>query len=955
MTDFRDPSVPLRRRVESLLGQLTLEEKLALLHQHQPAIERLGLGRFTTGTEALHGLAWLGEATVFPQAVGLGATWDPDLVKRVGDATGDEVRGLHHKDSTRCGLNVWAPVVNPLRDPRWGRNEEGYSEDAFLTAVLGEAYSQGLRGDHPRFLKTAPTLKHFLGYNNETDRCLSSSNLTPRVLREYELPAYRRAISSGAAVAVMASYNLVNGIPAHVTPHINEDLRTWTDDEVFVVSDAYAPNNLADPAQQAYFPDHATSHGAAVKAGIDSFTDQNTDSHITIDRLREAMQRGLLDESDVDRAVKRALTIRFRLGEFDPAEDNPYAQITADVINSAEHQELALETARQSIVLLKSECKLLPLDPQRQQTVAVIGPLADRNHTDWYSGTLPYAVTVKDGLAAKFATVFAEGADRVAFKKNGRYLVVDENGARLDDEPCAYDVFDWGQGVVTLRSTATGRFVRVNTSVDQDGPVGGPAADVHITGAKGTLDASSDGPSEWTVREMFRLDEQVDGTVLIRHHASPGNEELGGLQADLTLGTHPVPFEVELLIDGAAQAAAVAASADAAVVVLGNHPLINGRETEDRADLALPPAQENLLREVYAANSSTALLLVSSYPYAVGWAEVHLPAVLWSSHGGQELGRAVADVLTGAADPGGRLPQTWYRSACELPDIFDYDIVANDATYLYYRGTPLYPFGHGLSYTTFDYSDLRLSVGEGSPEPPPGALARAAGSSFSGQSVGAAAGETVAATFTVTNTGSRPGTEVVQLYSHQQRSRVKQPLRQLRAFAKFSLQPGETRQVSLPVHVDDLAFWDVTTGRLVVEAARHKIMVGRSSSDIRLTATLAVRGTVIGTRRAVDQPVRAVDNDEYSGIALAADGVKAAEDGAWLCFQGVDLSGVRATHVRGHGGAVSIRVDDPFSGPELAKVVPGQRVPTASVDGVHDLYLVYGSVGTTVEELAFAR
>jgi beta-glucosidase len=932
MTDFRNPSMPLRRRVENLLGQLTPEEKLALLHQHQPAIERLGVGRFTTGTEALHGLAWLGEATIFPQAVGLGASWDPELVRRVGDATGDEVRGLHRKDPTRCGLNVWAPVVNPLRDPRWGRNEEGYSEDAFLTAVLGEAYSQGLRGDHPRYLKTAPTLKHFLGYNNETDRCVSSSNLGPRVLREYELPAYRRAIASGAAVAVMASYNLVNGRPAHVTPYINDDLRTWTDDEVFVVSDAFAPNNLADPAQQAYFPDHPTSHAAAVKAGIDSFTDQGTDSHITIDRLREAMRRGLLDEADVDRAVTRALTIRFRLGEFDPAEDNPYAAISADVINSAEHRQLALQAARQSIVLLKSECKLLPLDPQRQRTVAVVGPLADRNHTDWYSGTLPYAVTVRGGLADVFdVVVHAEGVDRIALRRDGRYLLIDEGGARLSDEPCSYDVFDWGRGVVTLRSTATGKFVRVNTSDTMDGPVGGPAADVVITGAKGTLDASSDGPSEWTVREMFRLDEQVDGTVLIRHHASPGNEELGGLQADLTLGARPVPFEVELLVDGAAQAAAAAAAADAAVVVLGNHPLVNGRETEDRADLALPPAQENLLREVYAANASTALLLVSSYPYAVGWAQVHLPAVLWSSHGGQELGGAVADVLTGAVDPGGRLPQTWYRSACELPDIFDYDIIANDATYLYYRGTPLYPFGHGLSYTTFDYSDLRLSA------------------------EGAAAGETVTATFTVTNTGSRVGTEVAQLYSHQQRSGVKQPLRQLRAFAKVALEPGEAREISLDVNVDDLAFWDVTTSRMVVEAARHKIMVGRSSSDIRLTATLAVRGTVIGTRRAVDRPVRAADNDEYCGVALVEDGVKAVEDGAWLCFQSLDLTGVGAAHVRGHGAAMSIRVDDPFSGPELARVVPGQKVPTASVDGVHDLYLVYGSVGTTVEELDFAR
>jgi len=645
-----------------------------------------------------------------------------------------------------------------------------------------------------------------------------------------------------------------------------------------------------------------------------------------------------MTESDVDRAVKRALTTRMRLGEFDPAEGNPYAAITADVINSPEHQKLARRAATESIVLLKSQCRVLPLYPGSTRTLAVIGPLADRNYTDWYSGTAPYAVTIRSGLAEAFDTVvYAEGVDRIALKRDGRYLYADDNGVGMTDDVCGFDVFDWGQGVVTLRSTRNDRFLRADPNTVKADPNTVKAdpstvkADPSTVRGASAVKADSTGPKDWVVGEMWRLEELGDGRIHLRHHASPGNTEHGALQADLTLGTQPQAFDVEMLADGAARAAAAAAGADAAIVVLGNHPLVNGRETEDRTDLALPPAQENLLRDVYAAQPATGLVLVSSYPYGVMWADVHVPAVLWTSHGGQELGHAVADVLTGRADPAGRLPQTWYRSACELPDLLDYDIIATDATYLYYRGTPLYPFGHGLSYADFTYEDIQLG------------------------DLTAAAGDTVQVSFTVTNESGRPGTEVVQLYTHQQRSRVKQPLRQLRAFRKLRLQPGESVRVELPLKIDDLAFWDVTTSRMVVEAARTKVMVGRSSMDIRLTATLTVRGTVIGTRRAVDRPIHAVDSDEYSGTVTTDAGVQAAENGAWLCFQGVDTSGVRAAHVGGHGGTVSVRADDPFSGPLLAALVPGQRASTATVDGVHDVYVVFDSAGTTITELACGR
>jgi beta-glucosidase len=631
---------------------------------------------------------------------------------------------------------------------------------------------------------------------------------------------------------------------------------------------------------------------------------------VTIGRLREALALGLITESDADSAVRRALLIRFRLGEFDPVAENPYAGITSAVINSPAHQRLALEAARQSIVLLKSECQLLPLNPSVHKTIAVLGPLADRNHLDWYSGKFPYAVTVRDGLTSSFDRVLhTEGVDRIALRYQEKYVTVDANGAHLTDEPGSFDVFDWGNGVLTLRSTATEKFLRVSP--------------------EGFLDATSEGPSEWVVREMFRLDQQPDGTVHLVHHTSPGNPSTGSLQENLSMGTQAAGFDIELLIDGTAQAAALAASADAAIVVVGNHPLINGRETEDRANLALPQRQDDLVRAVHAANPSTALLIVSSYPYAAGWAEAHLPAVLWSSHGGQELGRAVAEVLTGQTDPGGRLPQTWYRNDWELPDILDYDIITNDATYLYYRGTPLYPFGHGLSYTTFEYSQLCLS------------------SDYAG------AGETVTVSFVVTNTGSRQGTEVVQLYSHQQRSRVKQPLRQLRAFAKLSLASGESREVALPLAVGDLAFWDVTTGGAVLETARHKVMVGRSCTDIRLTATLGVRGKVIGNRKAVEHAIHASDNDEYSGVEPTDTGLRSVEDGAWLLFQGVDLSAANTAHIRGYGGPVEVRADDPFAGPLLAAAPAGTAQRVTTLDGVHDLYLVMQSAGTTVKQLGF--
>ncbi|WP_328466044.1 glycoside hydrolase family 3 C-terminal domain-containing protein [Actinoplanes sp. NBC_00393] len=932
---FRDPHQKLATRVSDLLGRLSLAEKIGLLHQQQAPVPRLGITGFRTGTEALHGVAWLGTATAFPQAVGLASTWNPDLLRRVGVAVGTEVRAMHHRDPENVGLNVWAPVVNLLRDPRWGRNEEGFAEDPWLTGVLSTAYAGGLRGDHPFWLRTAPTLKHFLAYNNETDRCLTSSNMPPRVLHEYELPAFRPALAEGAAVAVMASYNLVNGRPAHLSPLINETLRSWPEDDVMVVGDAWAVHNLA--GDQHWHDDHVAGFAAAIRAGIDCLTE---DHDATIERLTTAVQAGLLTESDVDDAVRHILSVRIRLGEFNP-EDDPYREIGPEVIDCAEHRTLAREAARAAVVLLSND-GILPLDPAGAGRVAVIGPLADVTFDDWYSGTPPYRTTLRDSLARRLgagSVLHHEGTDRIALRcASGLLTAVPSQpvSVRANDtipDTALFDVLDWGQETFALRAVSTG------LCLGADGL--GPQAH--------ELVSDRPGPNGWEVRETFRF-EPVDDGVLVRHVQSGqylAVDAAGLVRTSAPAAADATVFTVDLLVDGVAAAAAVAAEADTVLLALGNHPLVAGRETEDRRDLALPGTQDDLMRAVAAANPRTVLVLTSSYPYAVGWAEKNLPALLWSAHGGQEHGDALADVLFGS-EPTGRLTQTWYADAAELPDLLDYDIVAADATYLYYRGTPLFPFGHGLGYTTFRYENLRLS------------------------SSSADLDDIVTVSVDVINTGERPGDEVVQLYTRQQRSRVKQPVRRLRGYQRIRLAPGKRSTVTLRLPVADLAFWDVTRSRWVVEDAGHTVAVGRSSTDWALTTTLRVRGETIPAR-CPRTGLRLIDNDGYDATTPVpvhgdpAEGLRSVAPGAWAVFDEVDLTGalsrVRATVAGAEGGSVTLRLIDPYAGPVLATLpvpVVTERealtevvVSAPPVGGVHSVFVLFDRPGITVAQVSF--
>ncbi|MEV0233352.1 glycoside hydrolase family 3 C-terminal domain-containing protein [Nonomuraea sp. NPDC050786] len=905
---FRDPALPLHQRVDDLLERLTLNERIAMLHQYAPAVPRLGIASFRTGSEALHGVAWLGVATVFPQAVGLGATWDEELVRLVAEAVSVELRAFHRHRPPVIGsgansLQAWAPVVNLLRDPRWGRNEEGYSEDPVHTARLGAAYCKGLAGDHPAILRAAPVLKHFLAYNNEEDRCVTSSGVRPRVLQEYDLAAFRPVVASGLATGVMAAYNLVNGRPCHVSPLIETELRRWaepTGHELFVVSDAEAPSNLVD--LEHYFDDHAESHAAALKAGIDSFTDHGEDSATPVGRLREGLERGLIDEDDINRAVRRQLSLRFRLGEFDPDLD-PYAAIGPDVINCAEHRALALRAATESVVLLKND-GLLPLTGGPR--VAVIGPLADLLFEDWYSGTLPYEVSVAAGLEAALGEVVrVPGADRIALRSRS-------TGELLGGS--SFDVVDWGGGAFTLRDSATGRYLGVRDD--------------------GSLAADREVLKTWFVNETFSL-EPVPGGVVLRNVRTGRYAALDPVDGRLGV-TAETPadaecWERELLRDGTAEARAAAESADVAIVVLGNHPLINGRETEDRRDLAPPPGQEALLRAVAEVRPETALVAMSSYPYALDWADEHLPAMLWTSHGGQETGRALAAVLLGEADPGGRLPQTWYRGDDELPHPLDYDIIKAGWTYQYHRAAPLYPFGHGLSYTEFSYGDLRLSsetlTTDGSAD----------------------------VTMTLTNTGTRPGSEVVQLYVRALAARYEAPRLRLADFRKIVLSPGESRKLTFRLSAEHLAHWDVAGGAFTVDPGAYEVLVGRSAGDIQRTAPIAVRGPAPGPRVVVDRSTSAADFDDHTGITLV-DATRTTGDAvaptsparpATLLFRSTDLSG--AGRVEAEVAGTSSGKLEFLAGDRLLAEIPvpltGGRYAwtsvaadlTSSPEGVHDL------------------
>jgi len=816
---FQDPNLPLETRVDDLISRLTLDEKISLLHQWQPAIPRLGIASFRTGTEALHGVAWLGEATVFPQAIGLGSTWDPNLVKQIGSAVGDEVRVYHQRDPLNVGVSIWSPVVDALRDPRAGRSEEGYSEDAYLTGQMSIAYCSGLKGDDPFYYKTIPSLKHFYAYNQEANRDTTNVIIDERNKHEYYLEFFRYAISSGAAKSMMTAYNIVNGVPCTVHPDINGVVKSkWApidfDADFFIVTDAWAPGNLV--GSQGYYPDMPHAYAGALKAGVDSMTQDSENSGPTLAYIRDAYDAGLITDADIDKAVKNILRVRFHTGEFDPNSMNPYANVPDSELCHPEHAALSLQAAREAVVLLKNQGNILPINKDDINSVAVIGPLADELFNDFYGGTFSYEVTplqaITDKLAGK-TIIYSSGNDKIALKAlaNSKYVTTHGEVSLIADSTTigtdqTFELDDWDLGKYTFKSVANKKYFTVDFS-------------------SYLVTASRDYPDDWFVNEVFNLISKGGNNYLIKtwfewanyyvKAPNSGNSPLiGNSQSTGTAET----FTKQLIVDGLTEAVDAAQSADVAIVFVGNCPVINGCEAEDRPYITLPPDQLELIQQVYNVNPNTIVVLISSYPVAITWTNDNIPAIVYTSHGGQEMGTALANVLFGDYSPAGRLTMTWYSSESQIPAKTNYDVINGKRTYMYFEGTPLYPFGHGLTYTTFNYSNLQLS-----------------------SSTIAENGQ-VTVSVDVTNTGSVTSDEVVQLYVKDVNASVKRPIKELLGFERVSISPGQTKTINFTLPASELAFWDATSHNWFVEEGYYDVMVGSSSADIRLTTSLYVSG-----------------------------------------------------------------------------------------------------------------
>lgn len=824
---YPDPDVPLERRVDDLVARLTLEEKVGQMMNAAPAVERLGIPAYNWWSEGLHGVARAGLATVFPQAIGLAAAWDVDLMGRVATAISDEARAKHHEAVRRGkrgiyqGLTFWSPNINLFRDPRWGRGMETYGEDPYLTGRLAVAFIRGLQGDDPRYLKTVATPKHYAVHSGpEPARHGFEALAGERDLRESYLPHFRAAIEEGRAFSVMCAYNAYDGRPCCGSDRLLTGIlrREWGFGG-YVVSDCDAVNDIRTGHKLA-----ATAAEAAAEA-VRAGTDLNCGTEYAA--LLDAVREGLLTEKDIDVSVKRLFRARFRLGMLDPPERVPYAGIPMSVVDSEAHRRLALEAARKSIVLLKNEGGILPLAKSLRK-IAVIGP----NAADVepllgnYNGTPSNPVTPLQGILDKVAprteVVYARGCDPAPGLPSlevipSSYLMIMKAGRRTNGllgeyypnrefrgDPAFVQVdkkvdFEWWDGAPSER------FDPDDFSVRWTGMIVPPESGEYVLGGEGF--------------NSFKL--YFEGRLLVEfdggHHPRKTYQAVtlrGGTpyQIRLDYSCRAGDASIRLLwrMPGRnlrREALDAAAGADAVILCLGLSPRLEGEEMDvpvegfaggDRLTLDLPSIQQSLLEAIVKLGRPTVLVLLNGSPLALNGAGARIPAVLEAWYPGQASGSALADVLFGDYNPAGRLPVTFYASASDLPAFSDYAMKGR--TYRFFEGRPLFPFGYGLSYTRFGYSRLILPAR-------------------------AAAGEAFDVRIDVRNAGTRAGEEVVQLYVRDKRASVPVPLRSLQGFRRIFLNPGETRTVIFRLEPAQLSLWDESM-RQTVEPGAFEVSIG---------------------------------------------------------------------------------------------------------------------------------
>jgi beta-glucosidase len=699
---WRDAAKPLRARADDLIRRMSLAEKVSQLKNAAPAIPRLGLPAYDYWNEALHGVANNGFATVFPEPIGAAASWNPKLFHREGTVIGIEGRAKfndyarsHHGDSKWwSGLTYWTPNINIFRDPRWGRGQETYGEDPYLTSEIGIEFVKGIQGDDPKYMLAMACAKHYAVHSGpEPDRHRFDAEVSESDLFDTYLPQFERVVREGKVAGVMSAYNSVNGVPASANAFLLTDLlrRRWGFDG-YVVSDCGAIHDIYGEKQHHYVKTAEEAAALAVKAGCNLCCGGDYNA------LVRAVQQGLVTENEIDEALYHTLWTRFRLGLFDPADQVPYSKYTLKDNDLPKHGQVALELARQSIVLLKND-GILPLDRSKLKQIAVIGPNGDSKSMleGNYHGSASQPISILDGI---------------------RRLV---------------------------------------------------GSDTKVTYAMGSPITTKPGTAPWSGQ-----DNQT---------------------------TRPV---AELK----AEALALAAQADVVIYVGGITPAQEG-ESFDRDSIELPPEQEDLVRALHATGKPVVMVNCSGSAMALTWEDEHLPALVQAWYPGQEGGRAVAEVLFGVVNPSGHLPVTFYRATTDLPDFTDYSM--KNRTYRYFTGRPLYAFGHGLSYTKFDYSDLHIAPAEN------GALT---------------------VTVEIANAGAREGDDVVQVYATPPAASHPRESRALCGFSRVHLKAGEKQTVSILVPAVALRRWNVGKKAYAIPSGAWTFAAGAASDDLRQTVTV---------------------------------------------------------------------------------------------------------------------
>ncbi|MGQ1784599.1 glycoside hydrolase family 3 C-terminal domain-containing protein [Saccharicrinis sp. GN24d3] len=873
---YQDVTIDFETRAKDLVSLMTLDEKIAQLGDHAPAIPRLGVPEYNWWNECLHGVARSGIATMFPQAIGMAATFDTDMMKKVADVISDEARAKHH-DAVRkgnfnryYGLTYWSPNINIFRDPRWGRGHETYGEDPYLTGQMGIQFVKGLQGNDSKYMKLVATPKHFAVHNGpEPERHVFNATPNSRDLWETYLPAFEDLIVDAKAYSIMGAYNRVDGESSCASWLLLEDiLRNKWGFEGYVVSDCGAIRDIHAFHKIVNTPEEAAAIG--VRKGCDLNCGSVYQKY-----LKNAVELGLIDEGEIDLSVYRLVLAKMKLGMFDPAESVPYAKIPMAVNDSKPHDEMALAMAHKSMTLLKND-GILPLNKRKLKRMAVVGPNADniRALRGNYFGTASNPVTVIDGIkkavGADVKVSYAEGVPLVIYdisnKKfpviDAKYLsTVDENGEMVEGLTGYYfnnmnleGEADFMRVDPQIKFKWTGEVSPTSTEVAQGiiSPDKAIADDAFSVSWTGKLQAPMTGMYKLGVASDDGCRLWIDGKKMAdgwsNHamepfvgeiHLEKGRsydikvdyyENTGGGEVNLIWETpeHLAKTTIDPTVLSKETLAEVK-NADVAIFVGGLDATWEGEEMRgrdnidgfnrgDRTKIELPQTQMKALKAMKETGTPVIFVLMSGSAMSFDGLEEELNAILMAWYPGQRGGDAVADVLFGDYNPAGRLPITFYSSTDELADFKDYNMRAGKGfTYRYYTGEALYPFGHGLSYTSYQYSDLSVDK------------------------TTLSSSDMLSVSIKVKNTGNLDGEEVVQLYIKDVKSDTWMPVKQMRKFERISLKKGETKTVNFELNVnEDFRYYDSMCREYMVEPGEFEIQVGASSEDIRLKEIITV-------------------------------------------------------------------------------------------------------------------